>query len=1531
MTATLEQALSDICRVKVTASGHLAALTSSGRLQLYDEEDVLVDERDFGLDGDRISIFHAVIGDLIILLHGTTALSLYRYDAVEKRSSVTRASLCLPDDASESRDEKNEENEQILDMDAFESNGLCLAVLRTKSIEVYRLDGGKDAVLRVRVKRPLMMKGKMSCTVMKSDVSIVAMDLESTQVDVLDDKGQQCFSWNGQETLGLSSETADMCVDQRGHVIIADRGNARCQVCSLEGHPLWTFCDDGERSLIGARLVAADSEGNIFVAFGEEDSTFCFLSWGDDEETEDEVSGDISEEADENSKDPVTDRSHATDESSMPQEEEEELESDEEFEEISDNSAEDLHLQVTVGIWRNEASLNVKAPFVKLKVELLDSLLCEAQTSSLGQIGDGGVRWEETLTLRLPSRSQEASSTASIRVEIWEKDELGDRFISGGVDRLAEHESLAEYFHLGERRIQLQSLESSHASTFHLYRAGSSVSQQGFEPLPVERAEDQSSDVDNRKILNHGQPIALTEPFRDALLLMDELVRSILLHYGHRRVSSLARVVKHSNELQVRLGKIMGCIGMRAIYRHLRCSSKAARKAAIELLQIMLAVPSNQRLLLKAVDFPFIVVNDIVIFHVPYCMRNEYEMAAAYPTEEGFSAYLQEKVMGAMYSRRSLKSSFGAVVAYPKAKQSAMDSNEHALGFWFDDPASDLQETLALHPVQGFSEIRKLRKLEEIFEEKRGQHGRIYMDIPNPAGPIKVSAVKIEELRKSKVFLGLFSCPKELGIHFPTGLTNWEELRAMHMFHHFQQIKRRESIQRRQVIWLRQEKLLVRNRPICVDVYGRQADQKIIVKALDMRSSRMLTGSWAHENADLDVLQLDAEELIAMITRLWIPDEDLEQLCKVAKVQRCELAFKPRSFHSDESINVTFKNHSKETASIFWVDYEGENVHMSTVAPRESWNTDSFRTHVWLCKSDGGSAMTLNGDDFLMLNQDDPAHDIIIEERPSFACMMQEKIEFAAQRNPSALFHMDQLLSCGPAKIMAQHHLCPSGWVSLTPTLLSIDSKDLYQAWVSFRTLPFSMSSMQSSAEPILMQNEIAVDMMGMEKEDEDGDGDLPVVLAVRCLEGMENMLQISVCRSKGAEGEGADLYGFYPLAQVSSGEEMEVKVALQPRVQYHDAKLEPDGCCSFLRVKIGFRKNALHMQEMPADVHLLRLESSKQNKAGPKNMQDGPLPEKHPLDWLTLGMSKAVGLWNEEKYQHCVEVLLDFSQRAVTSASGNRLSSPMLNTLIHAIKRAKLRKPRAGCVLLWRACEAVVKAVAGENAEELPGKQKSSSKLNRKLVNVHLLELRKVEETRWQQQQAKIMSDKRAKERQKEEEVKLRRLLASREKSRLQQKVKEAAKAKEESRYLGKWYQIQLRLEESQRRQRQRQEKLHQTRLAEARKLNDEKIAQARAEAERRRRSSLGELNLSYWKRAGKKKTSVKKSKRSVKVKPLPQQIEVDEELLEEAKRRARAYSNGLKTKRKARKSQNKHFAEQVDWENVLDWKETPLFKESE
>ena len=68
---------------------------------------------------------------------------------------------------------------------------------------------------------------------------------------------------------------------------------------------------------------------------------------------------------------------------------------------------------------------------------------------------------------------------------------------------------------------------------------------------------------------------------------------------------------------------------------------------------------------------------------------------------------------------------------------------------------------------------------------------------------------------------------------------------------------------------------------------------------------------------------------------------------------------KLRSIRDNTAAIVTFESKTSRNIDIFWLDYNGDRVKYSTLAPNDTFNIQSFETHPWIFRDNESGAVIL--------------------------------------------------------------------------------------------------------------------------------------------------------------------------------------------------------------------------------------------------------------------------------------------------------------------------------------------------------------------------------------------------------------------------------------------------------------------------------------------------------------------------------------------------------------------------------------------
>jgi hypothetical protein len=64
-----------------------------------------------------------------------------------------------------------------------------------------------------------------------------------------------------------------------------------------------------------------------------------------------------------------------------------------------------------------------------------------------------------------------------------------------------------------------------------------------------------------------------------------------------------------------------------------------------------------------------------------------------------------------------------------------------------------------------------------------------------------------------------------------------------------------------------------------------------------------------------------------------------------------------RSFNSDVPTRMRFTNLGRNTALIYWIDFEGKRVLYQKLGPNRSYTQDTYLTHPWVAISRNGRCL----------------------------------------------------------------------------------------------------------------------------------------------------------------------------------------------------------------------------------------------------------------------------------------------------------------------------------------------------------------------------------------------------------------------------------------------------------------------------------------------------------------------------------------------------------------------------------------------
>lgn len=66
-----------------------------------------------------------------------------------------------------------------------------------------------------------------------------------------------------------------------------------------------------------------------------------------------------------------------------------------------------------------------------------------------------------------------------------------------------------------------------------------------------------------------------------------------------------------------------------------------------------------------------------------------------------------------------------------------------------------------------------------------------------------------------------------------------------------------------------------------------------------------------------------------------------------------------QSLNSNTPTSFTLTNHTSETLSLFWLNFQGQRVHYTDVDPGQSKDQKTFVTHPWVVADPGGNCIRL--------------------------------------------------------------------------------------------------------------------------------------------------------------------------------------------------------------------------------------------------------------------------------------------------------------------------------------------------------------------------------------------------------------------------------------------------------------------------------------------------------------------------------------------------------------------------------------------
>jgi hypothetical protein len=73
----------------------------------------------------------------------------------------------------------------------------------------------------------------------------------------------------------------------------------------------------------------------------------------------------------------------------------------------------------------------------------------------------------------------------------------------------------------------------------------------------------------------------------------------------------------------------------------------------------------------------------------------------------------------------------------------------------------------------------------------------------------------------------------------------------------------------------------------------------------------------------------------------------------------CNSEATSQSLNSNTPTSFTLTNHTSETLSLFWLNFQGQRVHYTDVDPGQSKDQKTFVTHPWVVADPGGNCIRL--------------------------------------------------------------------------------------------------------------------------------------------------------------------------------------------------------------------------------------------------------------------------------------------------------------------------------------------------------------------------------------------------------------------------------------------------------------------------------------------------------------------------------------------------------------------------------------------
>ncbi len=58
------------------------------------------------------------------------------------------------------------------------------------------------------------------------------------------------------------------------------------------------------------------------------------------------------------------------------------------------------------------------------------------------------------------------------------------------------------------------------------------------------------------------------------------------------------------------------------------------------------------------------------------------------------------------------------------------------------------------------------------------------------------------------------------------------------------------------------------------------------------------------------------------------------------------------SINSEEAVSVSFTNHQQDKRSLYWIDFDGKEVHYKTLQQGETYHVTTYLTHPWVVRNE---------------------------------------------------------------------------------------------------------------------------------------------------------------------------------------------------------------------------------------------------------------------------------------------------------------------------------------------------------------------------------------------------------------------------------------------------------------------------------------------------------------------------------------------------------------------------------------------------